>query len=92
MARGSEVMAIAERLYSPNEVAKFLGVQRQWVIVRIKRGEIGAYRVGAYWRISEFELRRFLNRNRSSKGDDESSSVSTRIFFDAGASGAPRRP
>ena len=60
-----------EGLLSPAQVAGYLGVRRRWVIERIQGGEIVAYRVGAFWRISIFELRRFLKRNRSNRRSGE---------------------
>lgn len=58
-------MESGERLLSPVEVAKLLGVGRRWVVLRIRSGEITAYRVGLFWRVPMFEVRRFLNRNRA---------------------------
>jgi excisionase family DNA binding protein len=60
-----------DRLLSPTEVAKYLGVQRRWVILRIQSGELSGYKVGTFWRISEFELRRFLSRNRAGRRADD---------------------
>ena len=54
-----------EILLSPAEAARRLGVRRRFVIERIQRGELVAYRVGVFWRISTLELHRYLMSNRS---------------------------
>jgi excisionase family DNA binding protein len=56
-----------ERLLSPADVARRLGVGRAFVIERIKRNEIRAYRVGALWKIAPLELQRYLMNNRSDR-------------------------
>ncbi|MFI5351358.1 MAG: helix-turn-helix domain-containing protein [Candidatus Binatales bacterium] len=60
-------MADDDRLLSLKEVGAYLGVGRSWLIDHIKRGDLIAFRVGGVWRVSRFELRRFLSRNRSDR-------------------------
>ncbi len=60
-------MADDDRLLSLKEVGAYLGVGRSWLIDHIKRGDLTAFRVGGVWRVSRFELRRFLSRNRSDR-------------------------
>jgi excisionase family DNA binding protein len=60
-------MADDNRLLSLKEVGTFLGVGRSWLIDHIKAGDLIAVRVGGVWRISRFELQRFLLRNRSDR-------------------------
>ena len=56
-------MQTNERLLSPTEVAQYLGVRRNSVTKWIQRGEMRAFPVGRFWRISPREVRRFLKSN-----------------------------
>ncbi|HVA81423.1 MAG TPA: helix-turn-helix domain-containing protein [Candidatus Binataceae bacterium] len=56
-----------DRLLNLKQVAAYLGVGRSWLIDHIKRGDLLAFRVGGVWRVSQFELGRFLLRNRSDR-------------------------
>jgi putative molybdopterin biosynthesis protein len=49
-----------EKAYSPQEVAKQLGLSPQTVYRLIKRGEIRAAEIGGQYRISESEYKRLL--------------------------------
>jgi hypothetical protein len=60
-----------ERLLNLKEVGIYLGVGRSWLIDHIKHGDLIAFRVGGVWRVSPFELRRFLTRNRSDRRSGE---------------------
>ena len=57
-------MAIGQPLiskhYSPQEVAKSLGVSVRTVLRRIKAGELSATRIGRLLRVSDPSLRAFL--------------------------------
>jgi excisionase family DNA binding protein len=56
-----------DRLLGLKEVGVYLGVGRSWLIEHIRRGDLVAFRVGAVWRVSRLELRRFLMHNRSDR-------------------------
>ncbi|HUO04413.1 MAG TPA: helix-turn-helix domain-containing protein [Candidatus Binataceae bacterium] len=59
-----------DRLLTLKQVGAYLGVGRSWLIDHIKRGDLVAFRVGGVWRVSRFELRRFLMSNRSDRQRD----------------------
>src|SRR5262245_26591129 len=65
--RGRPAAGQSERLLGLREIAAYLNVGRSWLIERIKSGDLVAYRVGGNWRVSRFELQRFLMRNRSDR-------------------------
>ncbi len=55
------MMALNEdRFYSPAEVAEYLSVNVQTVRRWIQAGELGAYRIGRFWRVSTEQMEEFL--------------------------------
>lgn len=57
MANGQPVIS---KYYSPQEVARLLGVSVRTVLRRIKAGELAASRIGRLLRVSHPSLRAFL--------------------------------
>lgn len=53
---------MARKLYSLKEVAKILRVSERSVFRYIHAKKLGATKIG-YWRISEGDLKRFLDKN-----------------------------
>ena len=53
---------MTEKLYNLKEVAKILRVSERSVFRYIHAKKIGATKIG-YWRISEGDLKRFLEKN-----------------------------
>jgi len=48
-----------EKLYTLDEVAKYLRVSERTLFRYIKKGKLRAYRIGQ-WRVSEKDLNKFL--------------------------------
>ena len=61
MPRTSRAIATEERLLTIPEVADRLRVNQKTVRRWIDMGELAAYKLGRQWRISERDLRNFLN-------------------------------
>ncbi len=62
------------RLLSVDDVAKRLGVHRKTVLNWIHAGELVAFDLGKGFKITESDLRDFMNRRRTSPkqpGDDK---------------------
>lgn len=59
-----------EQMYKPSEVAKMLSVTRQTVQTWLKGGMLNGVKIGMgkYWRISESELKRFINKRYGDEG------------------------
>jgi len=55
---------VASKHYSPQEVAKLLGVCVRTVLRRIEAGELSASRIGRLLRISDPSLRAFFAERR----------------------------
>ncbi len=55
-----------DRFYSPAEVAKYLSVNVQTVRRWIHAGELRAYRVGKFWRVSREQVEEFLKAHEVS--------------------------
>jgi excisionase family DNA binding protein len=51
-----------EKFYTPEEVAANLKVSRKTIYNWIQEGRLKAVKIGHFWRISESELNRLLNR------------------------------
>lgn len=51
-----------EKLYTPAEVAQYIGVTRETVYSMISRGQLDAFRFGRSRRISEEQLKESMNR------------------------------
>ena len=56
----TEPVADEERLLTPDEVAHWLGVRRQWVYDSVRAGDLGHVRLGRYMRFQRTEIRRFV--------------------------------
>ncbi len=55
------MMALNEdRFYAPAEVAEYLSVNVQTVRRWIQAGELRAYRIGRFWRVSREQVEEFL--------------------------------
>ena len=55
------MMALNEdRFYSPAEVAEYLSVNVQTVRRWIHASDLGAYRIGRFWRVSREQMEEFL--------------------------------
>ena len=52
-------VVVADRSFSPSEVADLVGVSRPTVQRRIKDGTIKATRRGSRWKVSEAEIERY---------------------------------
>ncbi|MBC8400375.1 MAG: helix-turn-helix domain-containing protein [Candidatus Marinimicrobia bacterium] len=50
--------------YTPREIAEMLKVNYRKVLDMITLGELPAYRIGGIYRISEYELSQFLDKNK----------------------------
>jgi excisionase family DNA binding protein len=61
MASGQPLIS---KYYSPQEVAKLLGVSVRTVLRRIKSGELSASRIGRLLRISDPSIRAFVAERR----------------------------
>jgi excisionase family DNA binding protein len=48
-------------MYSINQVAEKLGVGRDTVVKLLNEGQLGGYKIGAQWRISEEQLQTYLD-------------------------------
>ena len=55
---------LTSKHYSPQEVAKLLGVSVRTILRQIKAGELPASRIGRLLRISDRSLRAFLAERR----------------------------
>jgi excisionase family DNA binding protein len=56
-----------EKLYTPEEAAKFLAVNPNTVRTWLREGQIKGVKLGGrIWRISEEDLKDFINQNRGS--------------------------
>lgn len=53
-----------ERHFSAKEVGEILGVTKQTVINLINRGELTAFKVASIYRVSETDLKAYLERNK----------------------------
>lgn len=51
-----------EKLYTPAEVANYIGVTRETVYSMISRGQLDAFRFGRSRRISEQQLKESMSR------------------------------
>lgn len=51
-----------EKLYTPAEVAQYIGVTRETVYSMISRGQLDAFRFGRSRRISEQQLKESMSR------------------------------
>jgi excisionase family DNA binding protein len=51
-----------EKLYTPAEVARHMGVTRETVYSMISRGQLDAYRFGRSRRISEQQIKESMSR------------------------------
>jgi len=54
-----------DRFYSPAEVAEYLSVNVQTVRRWIRAGELRAYRIGRFWRVSRKQVEEFLVAHES---------------------------
>ena len=57
-------LPLISKHYSPQEVAKLLGISVRTVLRRINAGELSASRIGRLLRISDASLRAFLAERR----------------------------
>jgi excisionase family DNA binding protein len=57
-------MMTAEKVYSPEETAKALGVHPETIRQWLRSGKLGGIKAGRLWRVRESDLEAFL------KGDD----------------------
>jgi excisionase family DNA binding protein len=57
-----------ERIFTLKEVADQLRVNYRTIYREVHSGRLVAYQVGQQWRISESELRHYLERNSSRGG------------------------
>ncbi len=62
MPRASRAVATEERLLTIPEVANRLRVNQKTIRRWIDMGELAAYKLGHQWRISERDLRSFLEK------------------------------
>ncbi len=61
------MMALNEdRFYSAAEVAEYLSVNVQTVRRWIQAGELGAYKIGRFWRVSREQVEEFLKAHEVS--------------------------
>ena len=56
-----------DRFYSPAEVARYLSVNVQTVRRWIHTGELGAYKVGRFWRVNREQVEEFLKAHEVSQ-------------------------
>ncbi len=64
MSTPSRALETADRLLTIQDVADRLRVNAKTVRRWIESGELSAFKLGRQWRISERDLRRFLNERR----------------------------
>lgn len=79
------------RFFTSTEVAEILKMHPQVITRKLQAGEIGGYKLGKDWRVSEAQLLEFLERHSNRRGSaddnrrgssDEERAVDT--FFEAG--------
>lgn len=56
-----------EQLYTPQEIADILKIKKTTVYDMIKRGELGAVKMGKQLRVPDSDLKRFLNKGESNQ-------------------------
>jgi excisionase family DNA binding protein len=62
------MLAVDEEMYTPQEVADYLKVDVRTVYRWLKNGEMEAIRFRREYRITESQLRDFIERHRTSRG------------------------
>jgi len=63
----SRMQQVDEQLYTPQEVADYLKVDVRTVYKWLREGELNALRFRREYRISETDLRDFLERHRTGR-------------------------
>lgn len=58
-----------QQLYTPEEVADRLKVDRQTVYLWLRKGALKGYKAGVQWRIPEEAIQEFLTRSQEEKED-----------------------
>jgi excisionase family DNA binding protein len=51
---------MVEKVYSPEEAAKALGVHKETIRQWLRSGQLGGVKVGRLWRVRERDLQKFL--------------------------------
>ena len=62
---------VMQEFLTVEEVAHRLRVSRDTIIRRIKRKEIAAHKIGGTYRISEADLQKYLDSNRTDKEESK---------------------
>ena len=63
-------MLVMNEFLTVEEVANRLRVSTDTVIRRIKRKELAAHKIGGVYRISEADLQKYLDANRTDKPEE----------------------
>ncbi len=61
------------RFFTSAEVAEILKMHPQVITRKLQAGEIGGYKLGKDWRVSEAQLHEFLARNLNQRAQDDAS-------------------
>ncbi len=56
------------KIYTPEQAAEVLAVNRETVYKLLRSGKLKASRIGKLWRISEADLEQFMNETRTEGG------------------------
>lgn len=56
-----------QQFFTPEQVANYLQLNRETVYNLVKSGDLGAIKIGRYYRISEDDFTRFMFANRANK-------------------------
>lgn len=67
---------IAEKRFSPSDVATILGMSKRWVLKQIEAGRLPAERYGREWRVIESDLRAFIAARRPTLAPSSSTPTS----------------
>jgi len=63
------MLEVDEQLYTPQEVAEYLKVKPNTVYRWLRSGELSAIRFQREYRVSESDLREFLQARRTRRGE-----------------------
>ncbi|MBI2519754.1 MAG: DUF2087 domain-containing protein [Bdellovibrio sp.] len=72
------------RFFTASEVAEILKMNTQVIARKLQAGEIGGYKIGKDWRVSETQLFAFLERHSNQQNDSGHDSKTIQAFFENG--------